>query len=198
MKRIIKAAMGCIMLLAISCSKQPLGIPQSVNTQTNDNANSASMNTAHYIGERFGGGVIFWITKDSLHGLIADTVDLGSYAWWNGIYTNAGATATRIGSRKANTRKIIVSQGRAGYYAALYSAKSKHSGYTDWFLPSKDELNEIYKNKAIIGGSFFLSGYWSSSESNENQAWGQRFDDGYQYFDLDKHYASHVRAIRAF
>lgn len=194
MKKIMKAGMALVILLVVSCNKQQPSTPQPANTQTNDNATTVSQ--GHYIGERFGGGVIFWMTKDSLHGLIADTVDLGSHTWWNGTHTTTGATAIRIGSGKTNTRKIIVSQGKTGYYAALISAKSKHGGYTDWFLPSKDELNEIYKHKAIIGNT--INFYWSSSESNENQAWGQRFDDGYQYFDLDKHYESQVRAIRAF
>lgn len=183
-----------VLLLLSSCTKEPLNSPQSSGTQTD--AKTITLTTGHYIGERFGGGVIFWMTKDSLHGLIADTVDLGSHAWWNGTHTTTGAIATRIGAGKTNTRKIIVSQGKTGYYAALFCAKSKHGGYTDWFLPSKDELNEIYKHKAIIGNT--INFYWSSSESNENQAWGQRFDDGYQYFDLDKHYESQVRAIRAF
>ena len=65
------------MLLAISCSKQPLGTPQLVNAQMTENINRAAINTGHYIGERFGGGIIFWMTPDSMHGLIADTTDLG-------------------------------------------------------------------------------------------------------------------------
>ena len=197
MKTTMKTGLATlVLLLTFSCKKELLNGSTSAISQTQD---EVSIKTeGHYIGERFGGGVIFWIDSTGLHGLIADTVDLGNFAWWNGIYTVTGAKATRIGSGKTNTRKIVVSQGKTGYYAALQCAKSKNSGYTDWLLPSKDELNEIYKQKAVIGGSFFLAGYWSSSESNNNQASGQRFDDGYQYTDGDKHYGSNVRAIRIF
>ena len=61
--------------------------------------------TGHYIGERFGGGVIFWITKDGLHGLISDTIDLGKAKWSNGIYLTTGATGTAICTGRSNTKK---------------------------------------------------------------------------------------------
>ena len=68
MKKFSKRQQGCVMLLAISCSKQPLGTPQLVNAQMTENINRAAINTGHYIGERFGGGIIFWMTPDSMHG----------------------------------------------------------------------------------------------------------------------------------
>ena len=85
------------MLLAISCSKQPLGTPQLVNAQMTENINRAAINTGHYIGERFGGGIIFWMTPDSMHGLIADTTDLGAFSWEEpSAYTQTNTTGTRI------------------------------------------------------------------------------------------------------
>ncbi len=87
-------------------------------------------------------------------------------------------------------------------------------GYNDWFLPSKDELNEMYINSSIIdstanahgGGSFtYAPGlpYWSSSEApsiapgfSENYAWYQFFG-GVQTYSL-KSNVFLVRAVRAF
>ena len=50
------------------------------------------------------------MSKDSLHGLIADTVDLGITTWWDGTYTVTGATGRTIGTGKANTKKYIVTR----------------------------------------------------------------------------------------
>jgi hypothetical protein len=71
-------------------------------------------------------------------------------------------------------------------------------GYTDWFLPSKDELNLMYENLKVFGvGDFTDSYYWSSSEYSAIHAWGQSFYGGTQYAD-DKGSMFWVRAVRAF
>ena len=68
---------------------------------------------------------------------------------------------------------------------------------THWYLPSKAELNLLYKQKAVVGG-FASSGYWSSTESDSFNAWRQTFNsNGYQYVAL-KNAMLRVRAIRAF
>ena len=84
--------------------------PPAAGAQNEDK--TTLQTTGHYIGERFGGGVIFFLNKTKDHGLISDTVDLGDFPWWNGTYTLTGATKTGIGGGKANTRKIIISQGK--------------------------------------------------------------------------------------
>jgi hypothetical protein len=70
------------------------------------------------------------------------------------------------------------------------------NGYSDWFLPSKDELNQLYLQKNVVGG-FANYFYWSSSEYNYYKAWGQDFSAGYQGYD-GKGNPSNVRAVRAF
>ncbi len=69
-------------------------------------------------------------------------------------------------------------------------------GYDDWFLPSKDQLNELYKQKEAVGG-FSSDYYWSSSETNFPLAWGQNFGSGSQY-DIHSFHGNRVRAVRAF
>jgi hypothetical protein len=68
--------------------------------------------------------------------------------------------------------------------------------YSDWHLPSKDELNVLYLNRKKIGG-FSDNYYWSSTEDDANNAWGQHFDGGYQYY-YGKNYTNGVIAVRAF
>ena len=69
-------------------------------------------------------------------------------------------------------------------------------GYSDWYLPSKDELNQLYLNQAVVGG-FAYYNYWSSSENDTYDAWYQYFGYGYQY-NNSKYSTLSVRAVRAF
>ena len=70
--------------------------------------------------------------------------------------------------------------------------------YDDWYLPSKEELNQLYLNRSAVGG--FTSGvYWSSTEGNAVNAWHQSFDGGiqnYSYYYKDDEWR--VRPVRAF
>jgi hypothetical protein len=46
-------------------------------------------------------------------------------------------------------------------------------------------------------GGFAINYYWSSTEYDFSDAWGQNFFDGYQY-DVNKATTYYVRAVRAF
>ena len=163
------------------------------------------------IGDFYQGGVVFYILQSDdtgyvageTHGLIAAVADQSSgIPWFNGSYVTTGATGTAIGTGATNTTTIIAEQGatETSYAAALARAYTDGT-YTDWFLPSKEELNKMYVNKATLeavsGFTAFSSYYWSSSEEDNNNAWLQDFYDGNQ-FNASKDNATNVRAVRAF
>jgi len=87
----------------------------------------------------------------------------------------------------------------AAKYAEQLNAKN-FLGHDDWRVPTKDELNVLFKNRAAIGG-FNETGsdpacwYWASSQSNNNNALAQRFSNGHQYDDL-KNDDSSLRCVR--
>jgi len=82
--------------------------------------------------------------------------------------------------------------------AAKIAVEYKGGGKSDWFLPSKDELNALYNNLHKIGiGGFASYGYWSSTEDKANHAWYHGFSTGSQN-SFNKYNSSRVRAIRAF
>ena len=65
-----------------------------------------------------------------------------------------------------------------------------------WRLPTKDELNILYKNKEKTGG-FAKSTYWSSTEFDNFNAWKQFFNNGFQFYN-GKNSNYYVRAVRTF
>lgn len=71
------------------------------------------------------------------------------------------------------------------------------NGYSDWRLPSKDELNILYLNKTILGG-FSQSDYWSGTvNETDDSAWAQSFEDGDGWqFDTNKSNGLCVRFVR--
>lgn len=91
--------------------------------------------------------------------------------------------AKAIGMGATNTA-AIVAQGGKGLYAASYVDRVVIGGKTDWFLPSKDELNALYNQHALTGRPAVPDGpYLTSSEAGANVAWYQLFQDGTQFTD---------------
>jgi len=120
------------------------------------------------------GGIVFYDrgrVSDGwryLKAWIAD--EEGTYQWTRRHFTTRG-TSTAIGSGYANT---YTAMSGSAYPAAAIARDATHGGFSDWFLPSKDELNLMSENRSSIG-NFSRSGYWSSSENNSRTAWYQGF-----------------------
>jgi hypothetical protein len=158
------------------------------------------------IGQTYQGGKVAYILvsvdpgydASVQHGLIAATVDQSTgIQWYNGSYIITGATGTALGTGLSNTNTIISIQGpTATSYAAGLARAYAGGGFTDWYLPSKDELAKLYINRVAIAigwDNFYLS----STESDSGHAWFQYFGDGTQGTGA-KLSTGVVRAIRAF
>jgi hypothetical protein len=130
------------------------------------------------------------------HGIIAAASDQSaSIQWYNGTYGTTNATGTALGTGNTNTIAIVNAQG-SGSYAAKLCDDLVLNGYTDWYLPSKDELEKLYSNRAAVGG-FSSALYWSSSEVNDSFAWAFAFYFG-EAIQGAKNFTDQVRAVRAF
>jgi hypothetical protein len=160
------------------------------------------------IGDSYEGGKIAYILQTGdpgydanvPHGIIAATADYSvRIRWNNGSNITTVATATALGTGLSNTNAIIAAQG-AGSYAASVARNHNGGGYTDWHLPSKNELEKLIINKNAIGG-FVTSGstawYYSSSESASDKAWLIYAVDGTWYAN-PKQETWNVRPIRFF
>lgn len=154
---------------------------------------------AYYIGEVFGGGKIFYIAPNKIHGLIAATVDQAAGDAWDNNSTATWTYAWNTDDGAPNTDKIIATLG-LGSYAAALCRNYTGGGYTDWYLPSLDELGDLFLAKTAIG-NITPYYYWSSTEDQNYiaSAWVIRMDSqtGEQQT-WTKNNSFVVRAIRKF
>ena len=132
-------------------------------------------------------------------------------AEWSTEYVVTKATSTTDG--KANMTAIQSIEGWETKYPAFKWCDdyTDDSGNSEWYLPAKNELNQLYEVKDYVNATIdkIIEGdgtatklgtgiYWSSSQDNSNHAWSQSFFDGYQYSYTLKSTTRSVRAVRAF
>jgi hypothetical protein len=155
------------------------------------------------IGSSYQGGIIFWLDGNG-GGLIAAASDQSSIAEWgcSGVFIS-GADGTAIGTGNQNTIDIVAGCTTSGT-AADICANLTLKGYSDWFLPSRYELNKMYLNIGqgdALGlgniGGFANPNYWSSTGYGSNYAGAQYFATGL-HFGGAKTNDYYVRAVRAF
>lgn len=149
------------------------------------------------IGQRYGGGVVFYIDATTHHGLISALPGQNETAEWATVSVSVPGLKTEIGSGLANTKAILAALGDKATAAKFCDDLSSY-GFTDWYMPSRDELAEMYKYRDLIG---FNSAYrLSSSEADTDTAWGQSFgtDGSNGPTKISKTAVAGVRAIRAF
>ena len=143
------------------------------------------------------GGVVFYDKEEYTDGwryLEAWTADQSGGHRWKPIPTSTPGTGTSIGSGYANTYSAMAG---TEHPVAWLVRSLTHGGYSDWFLPSKEELNQMYLQRGAIGG-FASAIYWSSSEYDHSKcAWVQYFVNGNQHEAFKDSYLS-VRAARRF
>jgi len=168
----------------------------------------------HYIGEFYGGGIIFWLDETGEHGLICAKEDQSSgVRWYAGTSGDTQAKGNGPFSGETNTAIIIAAHVAIGDDGTTYAARICNElqiteggkTYGDWYLPSREELMLMYQNMANInatatahGGTEFVSAfYWSSTEVNNGVSWIVSFTSGGVSM-YTKSGTNYVRAARAF
>ena len=164
------------------------------------------VSTSQNIGDLYQGGIIFYVDNSGTtqKGLIIDTSYLAStYPWsiqdslisdWgpNLHYCN-GTEYELIGEGEQNTSSFEQDHPNDNYAANLCS-QSYSGGFTDWFLPSIDELTEILNTVGLPPSEI----YWSSSEQNSDEAKGLVTSSGLESIFTKGGFGLKTRAIRSF
>ncbi len=145
------------------------------------------------IGDYYEGGIVFWIDGTG-HGLIAPQQDQSTGVQW-GCFGTSIPGATSLTDGNENTTAIY-NNCATRPIAASICYDLVFNGYSDWFLPAKDQLNYLYQQRALVGG-FTTGTYWSSSESTTNFACKQFFSDGIQAYGSKSNF-NYVRCVQSF
>ena len=171
----------------------------------------AATSATYSIGDVVNGGVVFWLDSTGQHGLVAAYSDVVTTSVEWGCYNtpldlpnvpnvpynggNPSGLGAEIGDGFNNTNNILKDCPTAP------AALAARSYGPDWFLPSINELNQMYINKTTLEGvsgfTAFSGTYWSSTEYDINYAWRQKFSNGNQV-NKPKYETNFVRAVRAF
>ena len=166
---------------------------------------------SHFIGEEFGGGIIFFLWRDAQsneHGLVVDKTDLSNSQAFSNLDTTTIGTSAQSTWDGLNNSLAIVSQPGHLNSAAELCLNSINGGQSDWYLPSATELNLLWQNYFIIakmlsqipGATEMSSFFWSSSEVIGCGGCAYVIDfkkyEHYPYF--GKGHPNNVRAIRSF
>lgn len=193
---------------SISGISQLLSVPYALHAKT-------AQNVLNYkVGDFAHGGIVFWVDETGQHGLVCSLVNLSSSTrWFAGTFGITRAKGDGTFSGKNNTAIIIATQrflgDDGGSYAATicneHQVNVNNRNYGGWYLPSKQELNLIFENKAAINLSSKANGgdplnnnlYWSSTEFSTNNAWAQDMTNGQTNSSL-KTFLYEVRAVRSF
>lgn len=171
----------------------------------------------HYIGEFYGGGIIYWLDTTKQHGLITTLYDLddGSGEIWSNVSINDSITCDN-NNGIANTKAIISQKNHFRSAAKLcddYSVITKYGTFNDWYLPSINELITLtgtYLIDSILqydgdpktnGTGWYKSNkmygkYWSSTACDSLKAW--HYYAMYGSSPSKKNTKLKVRAIRKF
>ena len=170
----------------------------------NLSGNTAAAAYTPTIGESYKGGVVAYVLQNgdpgyeanTPHGIIAATVDQSPVIVWASPPLSTLNNGNAIGLGLANTAKIITAHGTNN--AAGKAIEYRGGGYSDWYLPSRDELRKLLAIQNTINLSGF---YWTSSESTSvtNEAIYLRTDDPISTPAITKTVnIAKVRAIRSF
>lgn len=205
--------------------KGTYGINTIVIERGNRKSNLGTITVATNVGDEVGGGIVFWVDTNKAHGYIASKTNVGTPTEQFGPEVdpiNAVGTSQAMGSGKSNTKKIATKMAQlrsindwpewrtvkiAAELCEDFSVTDNNLTYTDWFLPSREELIELFKVKSVLANKGYAipaNNYWSSSEADGNTGWAAYYVNFYEATNIVSEFVSKsgwkigVRPVRSY
>lgn len=181
--------------------KGTYGVNTIVIERGNRKSNLGAIIIATNVGDVIGGGIVFWVDTNKAHGYIASKTNVGTATEQFGPEvdpSNAAGTSQTMGSGKSNSQKIAAKMAQlrsindwpewrtvkiAAELCEEFSITENNLTYTDWFLPSREELIELFKAKNVLASKGYpipANNYWSSSEADGNSGWAAYYVNFYE------------------
>ncbi|MBD8388921.1 DUF1566 domain-containing protein [Dysgonomonas sp. BGC7] len=205
--------------------KGTYGINTIVIERGNRKSNLGTIIAATNVGDVLGGGIVFWVDANKAHGYIVSKTNVGTATEQFGPEVdpvNASGTSQAMGSGKSNSQKIAAKMAQlrsindwpewkntkiAAELCEEFSVTENNLTYTDWFLPSREELIELFKVKSVMtakGYAISPNNYWSSSEADGNTGWAAYYVNFYEDTNIISEFVSKsgwkigVRPVRSY
>lgn len=178
------------------------GVSSVVVIRGERKTNLGTISVGVNVGDKIGGGVVYWVDQNKVHGYIVNMTTVGSDKEQFGPEvdpTDAAGTGEGMGTGAQNTINIInkfnalqaangwpewVDVTIAAQWCADHSVTEGDYKYEDWFLPSREELIEVFKVKAMLaeqGVNIPANNYWTSSEGPNNEpGWSAYYVNFYE------------------
>ncbi len=199
-----------------------------VNTLTlvrgNRQGRLGTVNVAVAIGDEVGGGIVYYVSDNGIHGLIAKRSNTGSATEQWGPTSEHGGTKKEIYTGKENTRLCVEAMKNFHQQFETWPSSKKSAAeqcdaetevvdgitYDDWFLPSQEELIQLFYQKNMLaekGAGLSANNYWTSTEGDTDAdapIWSAYYVNFYEAENLvtaiaDKEgWTIGIRAIRQF
>jgi len=190
----------------------------------NRRTNLGKIGVAVHVGDELGGGVVFWTDQSGIHGLICNKTNIGTPTEPFGpgvVLTQAAGTTRTLGQGRTNTERLLThisafrqnntswdDKKTAAEWCDQLKVTVGNDVYEDWFLPSLDELIELFNVKGLLaqkGAAMPANNYWTSTEGDGDAAgWSAYYVNFYEATNLVYGYVDKegwkigIRAIRSF
>lgn len=205
--------------------KGTYGVNTIIIVRENRKSNLGTITVETNVGDELGGGIVFWVDANKAHGYIASKTNVGTAAEQFGpevAPADAAGTSQAMGSGKSNTQKVATKMAQlralndwpewrnvkiAAELCEEFSVTEDNLTYTDWFLPSREELIELFKVKSMMaakGTAIPANNYWSSSEGDGEAGWSAYYVNFYEDTNIVSEIASKsgwklgVRPVRSY